>query len=125
MNAQKKRILIVDDSQTALLMTKMILSRVKYDLITATDGEEGVRRALGERPDAIILDLVMPKLNGIDVCRRLRAEAATRETPIIMLTTRGEMQSVEAGYAAGCNDYVTKPVNGSELMLKLENLLGH
>jgi CheY-like chemotaxis protein len=124
MSGRTKRILIVDDSQTALMMTKMLLARTSYDLITAGDGEEGVKKALIEHPDVILLDVVMPKMSGIDACRRLREQEPTRAIPIIMLTTRGEMESIEAGYQAGCNDYLTKPVNGTELMLKLEGLLG-
>jgi CheY-like chemotaxis protein len=68
--------------------------------------------------------VVMPKMNGFEACRRIRSDPATRGIPIIMVTTRGEMDNVEAGYASGCSDYVTKPINGLELLSKLEDLLG-
>ncbi len=120
----RKKILIVDDSRTALMMTAMLLAKEPFELITAGGGEEGIRKALAERPDVILLDVIMPGLGGFDVCRRLRAEEATRSTPIIMLTTRGEQDNVEEGFLAGCSDYLTKPVNGPELVAKIRDLVG-
>ncbi len=119
----KKKILLVDDSSTTLMMEKMILSQGAYDLITASDGEEALERAEQERPDLILLDVVMPKMDGFEACRRLREHAETKAIPVIMVTTRGEAQNVEQGYALGCNDYVTKPINGLELMTKVKSLL--
>lgn len=120
----RKKILLVDDSGTTLMMEKMILNKGPYDLVTAKDGEEGVAMALEENPDLILLDIVMPKMDGFEACRRLRAEEATKETPIIMVTTRGEVENVEHGYELGCTDYVTKPINSLELMTKVKNYLG-
>jgi len=120
----KKKILIVDDSQTVLLMEKMILSKGPYTIVTATNGEEAVAKAAAEQPDLILLDVVMPKMNGFDACKRLREQELTRTTPIIMVTTRGEESNVENGYASGCTDYITKPINGPELLAKLRGFLG-
>lgn len=120
---EKKKILLVDDSSTTLMMEKMILSQDVYDLVTASDGEEALVKATEEQPDLILLDVVMPKMDGFEACRRLREQDATREIPVIMVTTRGEAQNVEQGYALGCNDYVTKPINSLELMTKVKNLL--
>lgn len=121
----QKTILLVDDSAVAMMNEKMILrSCGKYALLEAKDGAEAVAVAKAEKPDLIVMDIVMPKMNGIDACRVLRSQEATKEIPIIMVTTRGEEKSVEAGYTAGCNDYVTKPVNSAELMKKVENLIG-
>ena len=120
----RKKILLVDDSGTTLMMEKMILNKGPYDLVTAKDGEEGVAKALEENPDLILLDIVMPKMDGFEACRRLRAEEVTKETPIIMVTTRGEVENVEHGYELGCTDYVTKPINSLELMTKVKNYLG-
>jgi CheY-like chemotaxis protein len=119
----KKKILLADDSGTILMMEKMILARGPYELVTAKDGLEAVEKALSERPDLILLDLVMPHLTGLQVLQRLRADESTRETPIIMVTTRGETSSVEAGYAHGCTDYVTKPIDSMELLEKVRGLL--
>lgn len=119
----RKKILLVDDSNTILMMETMILRGDRYDLVTASDGEEAVERALAERPDLILLDVVMPKMGGFEACERLRAEDATKTTPIIMVTTRGEAQNVEKGFEVGCNDYVTKPINKVELLSKVGNYL--
>ncbi|HBL27198.1 MAG TPA: response regulator [Acidobacteria bacterium] len=117
-----KKILIVDDSMTTLAMESMILQG-KYQLCKARDGEEAVARALAEKPDLILLDVVMPKLDGFSACAQLRQHEQTRETPIIMVTTRGEEANLEQGYSAGCTDYVTKPINAAELLSKVRNYL--
>ena len=119
----RKKILLVDDSATILMMERMILSKFEYDCVTAKNGEEAVRVALAERPDLILMDVVMPEMNGFEAVKRLREQEITRDTPIIMVTTRGEMQNVEFAFAAGCNDYVTKPINSAELIAKMRNFL--
>jgi DNA-binding response OmpR family regulator len=120
----KKKILLVDDSATILMMERMILNKFPFDLVTACDGEDAVTKAMAERPDLILMDVVMPKMNGFEACRRLREIESTRLTPIIMVTTRGEMQNVETGFGSGCTDYVTKPINAVELVAKVRNYLG-
>ena len=121
----QKKILLVDDSAVALMAAKMIVRRSgKYELLEAKDGEQAVAMAIAELPDLIVMDVVMPKMDGFEACRALREEESTKEIPIIMVTTRGEAENVETGYASGCNDYVTKPVNAMELMEKVESLIG-
>ena len=115
----RKKILLVDDSSTILMMERMMLTKGPYDLVTASDGEEAVAKAVSERPDLILMDVVMPKMNGFEACRRIRLEDSIRHTPIIMVTTRGEVQNVETGFENGCNDYVTKPINPTELLTKV------
>ena len=121
---ERKKILLVDDSSTVLLMEKMILSKSEYDVVTARDGVEGVEKARKERPDLILMDVVMPRMDGFEAVRKLREDDTTRAIPVIMVTTRGELQSVETGYASGCSDYVTKPINGLELLTKVRSCLG-
>lgn len=121
--SDKKKILLVDDSATALLMEKTMLGST-YDLVTAKDGAEALKVALRELPDLILLDVVMPRMDGFEVCRVLRGIEATRTIPIIMVTTRGEGKNVEAGFANGANDYVTKPINSAELLAKIQRHLG-
>ena len=121
---KRKKILVVDDSNTVLMMEKMILAKAQYDIITATNGEEAWQKASSDRPDAILMDVVMPKMNGFEAVRRIRELDHLRSTPIIMVTTRSEMENVEEGFSSGCNDYVTKPVNGTELVAKLRSLVG-
>ncbi len=119
----RKKILLVDDSGTILMMEKMILAREPYDLVTAKDGKEAIEKAATEQPDLILLDVVMPHLTGFEVLEELRANESTKATPVILVTTRGEAANVEAGYAGGCNDYVTKPINSVELITKVRNYL--
>jgi DNA-binding response OmpR family regulator len=120
----RKKILLVDDSSTILMMEKFILRNGPYDLVTAANGEEGVRKASEHLPDLILLDVIMPKMGGFEACRLIRSTASTKEIPIIMVTTRGEAANVEAGWANGCTDYVTKPINSIELLAKVRNFLG-
>jgi CheY-like chemotaxis protein len=119
----RKKILLVDDSSTALMMEQVILSRKNFELVVARDGEEAVAKSVSERPDLILMDVVMPKMNGFEACRRIKSEPSTKDIPIILVTTRGEAENMEAGYASGCNDYVTKPINGLELLTKLGDFL--
>jgi len=120
----RKKILIVDDSSTILMMEKFILRNGPYEIVTATNGEEGVLKAAEQMPDLILLDVIMPKMGGFEACKLLRSTRATSEIPIIMVTTRGEAANVEAGWANGCTDYVTKPINAIELLAKVRNFLG-
>jgi len=120
----KKKVLLVDDSNTVLLMEKMILAKGPYDIVTARDGAEGIAKAKSERPDVILLDVMMPNLDGLSACAALRADPDTAHIPIVMVTTRGEQANIETAFRNGANDYVTKPINGLELLTKLEYILG-
>lgn len=120
----RKTILLADDSPTVIKFEKMVLAQGPYELIVAQDGEEAVDRALSAKPDLILLDVMMPRMNGFDVCQRLRREAATRNTPIIMVTTRSDLEDMETGFTEGCNDYITKPVDARELLDKVQSWLG-
>ncbi|HVG57120.1 MAG TPA: response regulator [Hyalangium sp.] len=122
--AVPKKILLVDDSPTVLLMEQLLLQNGPYELLSATSGAEAVERALKERPELILMDVVMPGMDGFEVCRVLRAKEETRTTPIILVTTRGGPEHVEMGYESGCSDYVTKPFDGNELRAKIESFLG-
>ena len=119
----KVNILLVDDSNTILMMEKFILRNGPYDLITASNGEDGVKKAIEHQPDLILLDVIMPKMAGFEACRLIRSNDETKSIPIIMVTTRGEAANVEAGWANGCTDYVTKPINSIELLAKVRNFL--
>jgi CheY-like chemotaxis protein len=121
---RRKKILIVDDSFTAIMMCRAILSKRSYDIVTARDGREAIDKALQERPDLILMDVVMPHMDGFQACMRLRAMETTKHVPIFLLTTRGEAESVAQGFASGCNAYVSKPLNGPELLAKIKSYLG-
>jgi DNA-binding response OmpR family regulator len=119
-----KKILVVDDSATSLMWQRMILGQEKFEVVTAKDGQEGVDVALAQRPDLVLMDVVMPRMNGFEACRALRATAAMREVPVIMVTTRSEYKNVEQAYESGCNDYITKPIDKLELLTKVRSFLG-
>ena len=119
-----KKILLVDDQNTVLMVERMMLKDLGFHIITARNGVEAVDQALSQRPDLIVLDVMMPKMDGFETCRALRTREETRQVPIIMCTTRGESTNVQTGYDAGCNDYVTKPINSVELLGKIRRYLG-
>jgi CheY-like chemotaxis protein len=120
---RRKKILAVDDSRTALLVEKAILEET-FDVVTASSGEESLGRAATEAPDLVLMDLEMPGISGLEACRRLRAEPATRMTPIILVTSHSEAESLEGAFLHGCTDYVIKPIDGDELLLKVRSYLG-
>lgn len=120
----RKKILLVDDSPTVLLMERILLQDGPYEIITATSGEEALTLALSQQPHAIVMDVVMPGMNGYEVCRRLRDQESTRTTPIILVTTRSSLESLERGYASGCNDYIVKPFEAMELRMKIASFVG-
>ncbi len=120
----RKKILLVDDAETILMMERMILGKAGYELLTAKDGQEAVAKAVTERPDLILMDVVMPKMDGFEACRQLRGRDTTKAIPIIMVTTRGEATNVESAFQSGCDDYITKPINGLEVLAKVKSALG-
>jgi len=119
----KKKILLVDDSSTVLMMEKMILSKHPYEILVAQNGAEAVKKAEADMPDAILMDVMMPQMNGLDACLQIKQRPSTAHIPIIMVTTRGEAVNIETGYANGCSDFVTKPINAVELVEKLQSVL--
>ena len=123
MTPPKKRILIVDDSPTALVWQLLLLQGESYETLTASDGAEGVRVAVLERPDLILLDVTMPSMDGFAACRALRAAPETKDIPILMVTTNGDMVSTLAGFEAGCNEYITKPLERAEYLTKIRSYL--
>jgi len=120
-----KKVLLVDDSSTTLMMEEMILKqRTGYVCVTAKDGLDAISRAVVEAPDLVLMDVVMPRMNGFEACKRMRLEKSLRDTPIILVTTRGEEEYVEAGFQSGCSDYITKPIDSYELVTLLQGYLG-
>jgi CheY-like chemotaxis protein len=111
------KVLLVDDSSTALLMGETIFKKhTAYQVVTARNGEEGVLKAVVEKPDLIVMDVVMPKMDGFAACREIRKKEGLQNVPIVMVTSRGEPVNVEMGYQSGCNAYLTKPINANELL---------
>jgi len=119
-----RKILLIDDSETILQMEQMILAKEPYELLVARDGAEGLARALECNPDLILMDVVMPRMGGFEALRQLRGNQRTRTVPVVMVTTKAEAESIETGYASGCNDYIVKPIDSIELIAKVRDLLG-
>ena len=120
----RKKILLVDDSATILLMEKFIFRNDPYELFTANDGIDAIEKALAHHPDLILLDLTMPRLDGLQTCRELRTKEETRAIPVIIVANRGEAAAVQQGWDCGCDGFVMKPINAVELLTKVRSLLG-
>lgn len=117
------RILIVDDNPTNVKIIQTRLGAEGYEIVSAGDGEAGLEAARRQTPDLILLDIMMPKLDGIEVCRRLRADPDFPFTPIIMVTAMSESKDIVAGLEAGGDEYLTKPVDHAALAARVRSML--
>ncbi len=117
------RVLIVDDSQPNAELLEAHLDGTGYDTRIASNGEEALAAAAEWLPDAILLDVMMPRLSGFEVCERLRADAATRAVGVLMVTALDQPADVDRAVAAGTDDFITKPINKTELLLRVRALL--
>lgn len=124
MTVRTKTVLLVDDSSTARMIESLLLKQKGYRLLEAHDGAEGVEVARRESPDLILMDVSMPKLDGFQALAQIRSDPKTKAIPVIMITTRAELEHVHRGYEAGCSEYLTKPINGAELLQRVEKYLG-
>jgi two-component system alkaline phosphatase synthesis response regulator PhoP len=116
-----KRILVIDDEPQMLLGLRDNLELEGYEVLTAADGEQGLSKALAARPDLVILDLMLPRKSGFDVCRELRARA--NPTPVVMLTARSQETDKVLGLELGADDYLTKPFSIAELLARVRAVL--
>ena len=117
-----KKVLVVDDSPTERHVLVELLTRNGYQVITAESGEEGIEKAKSELPDLVLMDVVMPGLNGYQATRTLRRDEATKHIPIIVCTSKGQETDKIWGLRQGALDYLVKPVNGEELLSKIAAL---
>lgn len=118
------RVLVADDDPDILELVAFKLRGAGFEVTTVPDGDAAVREARRAAPDLVILDVMMPKLSGIDVCRELRADPTTAAVPIVLLTARSQERDVERGFDAGANDYLVKPFSPRELLSRARALLG-
>ncbi|MCK4988766.1 MAG: SpoIIE family protein phosphatase [Desulfobacterales bacterium] len=116
-------ILIVDDNPANVEIFQMRLLANDYDIMAATDGEMGLTIAREKHPDLILLDIMMPKMDGIEVCRKLRADASMPFVPIIMVTAKADSKDIVAGLEAGADEYLTKPVDQAALVARVKSML--
>ena len=119
----RKRILVVDDEIYIVHILEFSLTMEGYSVLTASDGEEALKLIDSERPDLIVLDIMMPKIDGYEVCRRLRQDEQFTDLPVILLSAKGRPIDREAGLQAGANDYITKPFSPRKLLGKISELL--
>lgn len=118
-----KKILLVEDDPSVLRAISFILEKEGYQVLTAVNGLEGLRKVKEEKPDLLILDVMLPGLDGFEVCHRLRAETQTAQLPILMLSAKGQAADKATGLQVGANEYLTKPVERSVLLSTIETLL--
>jgi len=118
------RVLVADDSELQLQFEQALLADEPFDFLIARNGAEAVETARRYLPDLILLDIVMPVMDGIAAAQALRDDPATATIPIIMVTSQTEADYMENAFVGGCNDYVTKPVHKDELIAKIRSLTG-
>ncbi len=118
------KLLLVDDSLTVLALERLMLRDEHVELSTASNGRQALEQARRTKPDLILLDVVMPEMDGIECCRQLKSNPTTRSIRIIMVTTKGNPAMVEAAYKAGCDDFVTKPIDKLELIQRIRRTMG-
>jgi CheY-like chemotaxis protein/MinD-like ATPase involved in chromosome partitioning or flagellar assembly len=118
-----EKILIIDDDLDTLRLVGLMLQRQGYQISAATNGQQGLEKAFEEDPDLILLDVMMPDMDGYEVTRRLRQNPATMETPVLMFTAKNQLDDKVVGYEVGANDYLTKPTHPSELQARVKALL--
>ena len=119
----RSKILVVDDEPEAVELVEFNLKQAGHDVVTAADGAEALKKARASLPDLIVLDIMLPEMNGLEVCKLLRRDAATAKIPIIMLTAKAAEIDRVLGLELGADDYITKPFSPRELVLRVKKML--
>ena len=117
-------ILVVDDDPVIQKLLSVNFEMEGYRVVTAGDGEEGLQKVANDRPDIILLDVMMPRMDGVEVVRRLKGDDATAAIPVILLSAKAQANDISGGLDAGADDYITKPFDPLELLDKVAALLG-
>ena len=120
----KGKILVVDDEIYIVHILDFSLGMEGYSVVTALDGEQALEKARTEKPDLIVLDIMMPKLDGYETCKRLKAEDATKAIPVILLSAKGRNVDQKVGFEVGADDYITKPFSPRKLVERINAILG-
>jgi DNA-binding response OmpR family regulator len=119
-----KKILIVDDEPNIVISLEFLMRREGFEILVARDGEEALQSIRAHRPDLVLLDVMMPRINGFEVCRQVRAEPALAGTRIVMLSAKGRPAQIAEGLALGADGYITKPFSTRNLVTQVKSLLG-
>lgn len=122
-SAGMSRILIADDNEPNRELLEVYLADVDCEIATAVDGADTLEKVVSFEPDIILLDIMMPKLSGFEVCQQLKADPVTRQIMVLMVTALGELGDIERAVEAGTDDFLSKPVNKIELVKRVENML--
>ena len=117
-------ILVVDDDPVIQKLLSVNFEMEGYRVVTANDGIEGLERVASDKPDLILLDVMMPRMDGIEVSKRLKSDPATKEIPVVLLSAKAQSSDIQSGIEAGADDYVTKPFDPLELLDKVAGLIG-
>ena len=117
-------VLVADDDRDILDLLAFRLGRAGYEVVSASDGEEALRLAVERKPDLAVLDVMMPKLDGYEVTRRMRADESTKRIPVILLTARVQEHDVARGFEVGADDYMKKPFSPAELRARVQAIIG-
>ncbi len=120
---ERFRILIADDNPQGLELLEAYLDELDAEVKTASDGEETLKMIKTWKPDLILLDIMMPRISGFEVCKQLRADPNTRDVAVLMITALDQPSDVERGVEAGTDDFLTKPINKTELLLRVRSML--
>jgi CheY-like chemotaxis protein len=132
--SQNQKILVIDDNRALVLAAEKVLQKEGYTVCTALNGLDGLLKARSEKPDLILLDIVMPDMDGYKVCRELRSDSNTTQIPVIILSVKGEtdeskaatsvgLEEINQAYECGANNFLTKPVKASDLLDAVKNEL--
>lgn len=121
--SRQPSLLVVEDEQDLLEVLRFSLTREGFSVRTAENGEDAIRMVRQQKPDLIVLDLMLPTIDGLSVCRALRSQEQTRDVPVVMLTAKGEESDIVKGLEAGADDYVTKPFSPKVLMARINAVL--
>jgi len=120
---KKGKILVVDDEVNITQILEFSIGAEGYEVLTAVNGEEAIDKARREQPDLIILDIMMPKIDGYEACRILKANPATKNIPVVLLTAKGRDIDKRLGYEVGATDYIVKPFSPNKLVARIHELL--
>ena len=120
----KGKILVVDDEIYIVHILDFSLGMEGYEVVTALDGEQALERVAEQKPDLIVLDIMMPKLDGYEVCKSIKSNAATQHIPVILLSAKGRNVDQKLGFDVGADDYITKPFSPRKLVERINQLLG-
>ncbi len=118
-----KKILIIEDDPSASRLAGYALEREGYQIVTAANGVDGMRKAQEEQPDLLILDVMLPGLDGFEICHRLRAESGSDHLPILMISAKAQESDKATGLKVGADEYLVKPADPAEVVDRVENLL--